>query len=347
MGKQRIILVGSQNLGGVLDDGETMKNYMLAKGFEKCGCHICRIDMRHRPQRFLYLAKYLFCLLYFRNSKIVMSASPLVADKLFRLSRLLGWSGNNEYYWVIGGTFGTLIVDKRLSEDLYRPVKQIVVEGECMKEQLESVGFSNVMVLPNMKEISYVPKKEINERKDIHFVFLSRVMPEKGVDYIIEASRTLVSLGINYFSVDIYGRIDPKYKEILDEKLQKLPNVKYKGFLNLHDKVGYDILSSYDMMLFPTYWHGEGFPGILIDAFIAGLPVIASDWNLNKYLIKNGVNGLIIPPHDSIALSQAMKNVIEGKFDLKIMSANAQKECFNYDLNNIINTKLLKELNIL
>ena len=30
-------------------------------------------------------------------------------------------------------------------------------------------------------------------------------------------------------------------------------------------------------MLFPTYWHGEGFPGIVIDAFVAGLLVVATD----------------------------------------------------------------------
>lgn len=346
MKNQRIIFVGSQNLGGLLDDGETMKNYMLAKGLEACGCRLCKIDMRHRPKRILYMGKYLFNLLFCRESKIVMSSSPMVADKLFKIAKLLGWKGENEYYWVIGGTFGKLVTEKKVNENLYTGIKKIIVEGKSMKEQLDAAGFSNAMVLPNMKEIQYVPKKEYNDNKVKRFVFLSRVMPEKGVDYIVEASRSLIESGYNDFVVDLYGSILPQYKQVLEGRIATLPNVKYKGFLMLNENKGYETLATYDAMLFPTYWHGEGFPGILIDAFIAGLPVIASDWNLNTSLINDGKNGIIIPPHDPKALAEAMRNVIEGKVDVREMSENAQKSCYNYDLKNVITVDLLTKLNI-
>lgn len=347
MDTQRIIFVGSQNLGGLLDDGETMKNYMLAKGLERCGCQLCRIDMRHRPQRFYYLVKYLYNIIFRKKSKIVMSSSPLVADKLFRLAKMFGWKGEDMYYWVIGGTFGNLCIENKINKNIYLDIRKIIVEGQSMQTQLESEGFQNVMVLPNMKEINYIPQKSFNEGHDKRFVFLSRVMREKGVDYIIEASKMLIESGVDSFSVDIYGRLDSKYKEILVQKLKSISNVQYKGFLMLDEKRGYDILSTYDAMLFPTYWHGEGFPGILIDAFIAGIPVIASDWNLNKYLIEDGVNGIIIPPHDSKALYGTMKSVIANEVNLKTMSENAQNSCLKFELKNVINLDLLKKINLL
>ena len=46
-------------------------------------------------------------------------------------------------------------------------------------------------------------------------------------------------------------------------------------------------LKKYFALLFPTYFHGEGFAGCLIDAFFAGIPVIATDWLYNKDIINN------------------------------------------------------------
>lgn len=347
MGKPRIILVGSQNLGGLRDDGETMKNYMLSKGLEACGCEVCRIDMRHRPKRVFYMGKYLLNLLFCRKSKLIISSSSLVANKLLKLARFLGWKGENEYYWVIGGLFGSLVAEAVLKKELYLDINRIIVEGQSMKEQLESEGFTNVMVLPNMKEIEYVPKKTYDEREEKRFVFLGRVMPEKGVGYILEASRHLIASGVDNFSVDLYGSIPPQYKEKLESELATLPNVSYKGFLMLNEKEGFDTLATYDAMLFPTFWYGEGFPGVLIDAFVSGLPVIASDWNLNSSLISTGKNGIIIPPHDPSALAETMRDVIEGRIDIRQMAENAQVCCREYDLSNVINGALLKALNIL
>ena len=347
MAKTRVIFIGSQNLGGLLDDGETMKNHMLSTAIEKHVDIVTRIDVRNRPKRYYYLLKLLLNLLFFRDSKIVMSSSPMVADSLLKVMKMLKWIGNNIYYWVIGGTFGKLIQEGKVEKTKYLDLHKIIVEGVSMKAQLEEAGFQNSMVLPNMKTIDYLPVLKEKNKKPIKFVFLSRVMPQKGVNYIIDAAHSLVESGINDFIVDIYGRIDPSYETELHSKIKEDKNVEYKGFLMLNEKNGYDTLASYDVMLFPTYWHGEGFPGIIIDAFVAGLPVIASNWNLNTSLIKDNSNGVIIPVHDVSALAEAMKNVISGKTNINLMSKNAQKEAMRYDVNNVITNDLLRDLEII
>ena len=73
-----------------------------------------------------------------------------------------------------------------------------------------------------------------------------------------------------------------------------------------------NILAKYDAMLFPTYWHGEGFPGIIIDAFVSGLPVIATDWSLNADIIEDGKTGVILKENTVEALAEAMDAMINN-----------------------------------
>lgn len=347
MYSMKVIFVGSLYLAHKPDDGETMKNAILLRSLERHSIKTIKIDLRNRWQRIFYLIKYVFALFFLRDAKFLFSASSMPTYKLLRLAKLFKWKGDNIIYWVIGGNFGNNIqgnlVDKKWYADLYR----IIVEGEAMKNQLNDCGLDNVMVLPNMKEISYIPHKKYVDRKIKRFVFLSRIIPQKGVDYIIQATNKLVANGVDKFVVDFYGRIDPGYEDSFKSSIKDNNYLNYKGFLDLGNKSGYDVLASYDAMLFPTYWQGEGFPGIIIDAFVAGLPVIASDWNLNTSLIKDSYNGVIVPVHNIEALMEAMKLFINGILNIKEFSNNAQNDADKYNVDNVINRDLLQELKLI
>lgn len=47
------------------------------------------------------------------------------------------------------------------------------------------------------------------------------------------------------------------------------------------------------MLLFPTYWKGEGMPGTVIDAFSAGVPIIARRWKFCDEMITDGETGYV------------------------------------------------------
>ena len=136
-------------------------------------------------------------------------------------------------------------------------------------------------------------------------------MPDKGCDYILQAVRRLNAKGLQHrFSVDFYGKTDASYRERFEKEISKLENAAHHGLLDLRTREGYDILATYDAMLFPSYWVGEGFAGVFIDAFIAGLPVLASDWAHNAEVIADGKLGLIYPVHSVEALMEAMERCI-------------------------------------
>ena len=217
-----------------------------------------------------------------------------------------------------------------------------------MREELYSLGIKNVVYVPNSKPIIYRPNtNKFKLSHIIKFVFVSRIHPDKGCDDIFNAVQMLNDRGYSdRFEVSFWGPVFPSYKESFNTQLQEYKNVNYCGFLDFTCVNGYDILSNYDIMLFPSYWSGEGFPGVIIDAYIAGLPIIASDWNLNQEVIENEKTGFIIRTKDVQGLYNAMLNCIEGRVDILTMRRFCVKYAEKFDYRNVISIKLLNSIGI-
>ena len=180
----------------------------------------------------------------------------------------------------------------------------------------------------------------------MRFIFLSRINPHKGCDYILSVTEKLNQRYSSLFEVDFYGEVAPDYFTFT-ERIKGLANVNYNGFIDLRDYKNYDKISTYDAMLFPTYWHGEGFPGVLIDAFIAGLPVIASDWHLNGDIISNGENGFLIKTGDEDALYDVMERCIQNPSIIRKMSPSCQKLAMNYDCDKVLTSKFFESIGLI
>jgi glycosyltransferase involved in cell wall biosynthesis len=173
-------------------------------------------------------------------------------------------------------------------------------------------------------------------------------MPDKGCDYIQEAVRRLNAKGLQpRFSVDFYGKIDADYREQFQKEVGLLENVSWHGLLDLRTNEGYDTLTSYHAMLFPTFHPSEGFAGVFIDAFIAALPVLASDWAYNAEAITNGKQGIIYPVHNIEALIDTMEKCIMGQVDLQKMARNARAEAANYEAKNALSEDYLKSIGLI
>lgn len=172
---------------------------------------------------------------------------------------------------------------------------RIYVETNNMKKWLNDMDLDNVVVMPNCKPLKILKKPYICT-KPYKLCTFSRVMKEKGIEEAVKAV-TLANkqLGMDFFHLDIYGQIDVKQKEWFDKLKNSFPiYIKYCGVVNFDKSV--ETLKSYFALLFPTYYEGEGFAGTAIDAFSAGIPVLASNWKYNDEVIKEGINGGLVEP---------------------------------------------------
>lgn len=339
--KHSIIFVGL--LDDVASTGETMKNQLFIQRFKEIfdKVHVFNAEnTKHHPWKLMKL--WYLCWRY-PHAVVHLSASWGVAKPLLRFIKIIG--RNKICYWVVGGVFHEKIKKGELPEDFYKSIYAIIVQNEYMKESLDEQGFTNVHYISNSKRIDYLPTITNKGNNCIKFVFLSRIHPTKGCKEIVESVKNLNKKGCEKkFSVDFYGKIDDGYSDFMSI-IENVPNVSYKGFLDLTNKNGYLKLSEYDFMLFPTYWPGEGFPGIIIDAYISGLPVLASDWNLNKFYVLP-TTGIIIPHHDQQRLEEEMGQIISGKYDINAMARNSQNEAMKYDNRNVITKQRLIEVGV-
>lgn len=261
-----------------------------------------------------------------RHTKIYFSITIRGVVAIIFLMTLLNIK-RNMYLFVSGGS-----VDKSLTKtekSVLSKLKRIYVQGKFLKMFYERNGLGNIEVLHNFKSLSYRPIQRRTEDDSIKCVFLGRVFTEKGIDTIIDAFSCLQEKNIN---IDIYGSLvnySPEY-------FSKFSNIRYQGFLNLNDKKGYDILAQYDVMVFPTRFEGEGFPGVILDAFIAGLPVVTTDFHVNPEIIMSNKNGLIIPVSDSQALADALLKFYNDSSFLNKLRIGAYDSAEHYTPENLL-----------
>ena len=328
-----------------------MKNQLLIQKLESMNirCHL--IDFKNWRKHPWVFLKLMWFMLFRRDCTLIFSTSTKNVYPLMKLMKKIHWK-QHSILWVIGGLMGENTVKGVFSPEVIDYIDWILVESKIMVEQLSSVGVDHVLQVPNFKPISYYPnidnklQSRENGRK-LEFVFLSRIMPEKGCDYILQSVRELNELGLeSRFNVSFYGKIAPAYEKSFLSDVGTLENVQYKGFLDLTCDAGLDELGRYDVMLFPTYWKGEGFAGIFMDSFICGVPMIASDWAHNRQFMEEDETAIFVPVHDVSALTKKMKECIDGVIDLTKMSRNCQKTAPMYDVDNVVTVDLLEKIGL-
>ena len=86
--------------------------------------------------------------------------------------------------------------------------------------------------------------------------------------------------------------------------------ISYKGNADPSDVE--NILRKYFMMVLPTFYEGEGFPGIIVESFASGLPVIASDWKYNSEIIQDGINGLLFKTKNEEDLTSKIEYCLDN-----------------------------------
>lgn len=345
MKNDKIIFIGPAGGGDVPTNGASVKNYHLIRFFKDKGINVISLDTENWKKNPLLLFKLVLIILFNPKAVYILAANNMSSYRMLQIMSIIPIK-RNVIYWVIGGSIADWIKEGKVKAKPFKLVNYFLVEGKKMQKTFAEAGFGNTLYVPNFKRIEYIPEHKKNKDSIVRFVFLSRIIPEKGCNIIIDAVRKLNNKYEDRFIVDFYGPFETKYEPEFRKKISNIKNISYNGFLDLRDQKNYDHLAKYDAMLFPTYWHGEGFPGIIIDAFISGLPVIATDWSLNADIIEDGKTGVILKNNNINALADAMATLIEKQDFLKIMQEECCNEAMTYDIKNVVSDVLLKKIGI-
>ena len=340
-----LFFIGALDYPNIPQAGDAVKNRYLLSFFRDKLRTVDYVDTQRWKRDPRILLRVLWRLLFRRYENIVISTSNVSAYRLIRLTTSLHLP-SRIYYFMIAGYTPVKIKQGIYKAEPFHKLERIIVEADKVAALYHEVGIDNTLRLYNFKPVYYVPDLDVPHTGErVRFVFLSRLTELKGIFHILESVRRLNAEGLQErFKVDFYGRMDADVEERFLRECEPLPNVQYKGFLQLNDAPGYRLLSEYDAMLFPTMHPTEGFPGVIADAAIAALPVIASRWSYAEEIIGDGECGLLFPTGDNEALTATMRRVIADRSLLQPMRRRALERSRLYDVNAVLTDELIDKL---
>lgn len=340
---KKIGLIGFFNYGIEDIGGQVLKtrNYetILKRryGNEDVIC-LDRLEGRNNPVKYMLHFIKMLCttsaVLLFPTERMLRTFVPiiLVFRSIFRFKLI---------YIVIGGWLPSVAKNDSKFRNLLKEMDIIYAETKEMEYELRILGIQNVDYIPNFSMRNRLEKHEFDNVQFDDSVFklctYSRVTKEKGIIDAIQAVHQVnKNVGRIVCTLDVYGQVWPDFeREFLEEVLLYPDEVAYRGIIKGDEALRE--LAKHQILLFPTYYKGEGFPGTLVEALMAGVPVIASDWHYNADIIEDGYSGMIYSLDDAQGLYKSVEKMIENKAQLSSMRVNAYNESKKYLPETVMN----------
>jgi glycosyltransferase involved in cell wall biosynthesis len=209
-------------------------------------------------------------------------------------------------------------------------LKEIILQNMyCKPEKLTVIangstnGIDTTFFNPEL--FSFEEKKNLKTKlnisdEDFVFVFVGRLVKDKGINELVQAFDTLQNthptaklLLVGDYEADL----DPLFPKTL-QIIQENEAILAVGFQ--HDVRSYLAISK--VLVFPSY--REGFPNVVMQAGAMGLPAIVSNINGCNEIIQEEVNGTIIPVKSTVAILDKMTLFMENEKYYSSLQKNAR-----------------------
>jgi glycosyltransferase involved in cell wall biosynthesis len=228
-------------------------------------------------------------------------------------------------------------------------LKAIIIEAQfCKVSKLKvlangsSNGIDTSCFNPEnfSKEQNKILRKELAlAEEDVVFIFVGRLVGDKGINELVAAFDTLTKHFQN-IKLLLVGAFESDLDPLNNQTLKMIDDnsaILSAGFQQ--DVRPYFAIA--DALVFPSY--REGFPNVVLQAGAMGLPSIVSDINGCNEIIKEEENGLIISVKDSEAIYKAMKRVLEDSVLKNKLQNNARNMITELYEQKVVWNALLKE----
>lgn len=147
-------------------------------------------------------------------------------------------------------------------------------------------------------------KKYDNASPDVTFLFIGRLLWDKGYDEFSKAARRVLKV-YPHVRFELLGSMDPSYPKSVPEARLRQDEadgvLKYIGFTHDMDSV---YRRKGIVITLPSY--SEGMNRVLMEACASGKPIITTDIPGCREAVVEGENGFLVPPRDADSLAEAM-----------------------------------------
>lgn len=228
----------------------------------------------------------------------------------------------------------------------------IIREKFCNPEKLKVLGNGSTNGIDtsffSAEKYSLSERTILKEKLEIlpeHFVFIfvGRLVSDKGINELITAFKKLTALFANTKLLlvgPLETELDPLATQTLEE-IEQNKSIISVGYQN--DVRPYFAIS--DCLVFPSY--REGFPNVVLQAGAMELPSIVTDINGCNEIIIQSENGTIIPVKNVEAIVEAMKKMYTDHDFYKQLKQNARSMIQSRYEQSVVWQALLAEYNSL
>jgi glycosyltransferase involved in cell wall biosynthesis len=208
-------------------------------------------------------------------------------------------------------------------------VKNELIKYRITSKNLDVIANGNVSGIDkeyyDSNLISYEEKQDLRRELKINsddfvFVFVGRLVGDKGINELIKAFKNLL-FEFKNIKLLLVGPFEEKLDPLTIESKQEIKinmNIISVGFQN--DVRPYFAISN--VLVFPSY--REGFPNVVMQSGAMGLPSIVTNINGCNEIITDGQNGMIIPVKDVNSIYMAMKKIMEDDEYRNFLMKNAR-----------------------
>ena len=182
---------------------------------------------------------------------------------------------------------------------------------------------------------TYKYQKYPSESDGIRFLFVGRIMKEKGVDELFEAAKNLKAKYGEIIRFELVGFFEDEYKEIVDELVAK-GIVEFHGFQS-DTKPFY---KNAHCVILPSYH--EGMSNVLLEAAATGRALITSDIPGCREAVDEGVNGYLCKKKNAENLESCIDRFISMNEEQRAkMGMNGRKKIEKeFDKNKVVKNTL-------
>jgi glycosyltransferase involved in cell wall biosynthesis len=194
------------------------------------------------------------------------------------------------------------------------------------------------MILPSegIDTEKFAAKTYSKKQNEISFLFLGRLLWDKGVGEYIDAARN-VKKKHNDVRFKVLGFLDPSNRSAISRlQLEKWIEEGTIEYLGVASDVREIVLDS-DCVVLPSYYR-EGIPRSLLEAACLGKSVITTDIPGCREVIDDGITGYFCEPRNIIDLQEKMEKIINMDEETRIIMGEAgrSKVIKLYDMRIII-----------
>lgn len=231
-------------------------------------------------------------------------------------------------YVVVGGWLPDLLARHPRLLDQLKSFHALLVETTVMLTRLRQMGLENVHILRNMRRFTPLAEDALvyPQTAPWRFAIFSRLNEQKGITDAIKAvlavNRRLAPQGEAEVWLNIFGPVEDSYRDGFHAALNRA-EAEWPEAVTWHREIpaekAIETLAGHFALLFPTRYRTEGIPGTIIDAYAAGLPVIASRWEAFEDVVEEGVTGLGYEFGNRKALEELILYSIRNAYQINAM----------------------------